>query len=137
MSGPVDALSIAIRAYTTPLSRPPSSRSSIGPDFDRPILVFDTECRVNATQQLTFGCWRVVHYGVMIDEGLVYADDLPAADVALLQRYAATSQADTTPSEPLRLLTRSAFLAEVFWDPVGRGTGVVLRRRLFAGALGV
>jgi hypothetical protein len=77
------------------------------------MLVFDTECRIDATQQLTFGSYRFTVGRQCIEEGLFYADDLPSSDLESLGKYAQAKSAET-PGGRLRLLTRSEFLDKFF-----------------------
>lgn len=75
------------------------------------MLVFDTETRTDATQRLTFGSYRFLAAGQCREEGLFYADELPATDLAALKDYVATHPADVANGNAkLRLLTLSEFL---------------------------
>jgi hypothetical protein len=139
-----DWLPIAVRAYTAPTKAQPdpeagpettptgtaSSRRSavsITPEF---VLVLDTETTVDASQRLLFGSWRTYQHGRCRDEGLFYGDDLPAADRALLEAYAQTHPADidteTAHPQPLPVLSRRAFLKDVFWKVAYKGRGLVV-----------
>jgi hypothetical protein len=126
MTRPSTILPVAVRAYAEPLTRRGSHRPLVGPAPDAPVLVFDTECRIDATQRLTFGCWRVLQMGTTIDEGLIHADDLPTDDLATLRAYVGSHQADMAPPEPLRLLSRTAFMEQVFWKVVYHQRGLVV-----------
>lgn len=98
----------------------------------RYILVFDTETTTDTTQRLTFGCFRIYEVGEsgsilgLIEEGLIYADDLPEKDPAghrLLRTYAETHQAPVNHSvrtlavalRRLQLLSRTEFVEKVLW----------------------
>ncbi|MGB7081353.1 MAG: hypothetical protein WBD54_06920, partial [Candidatus Acidiferrales bacterium] len=78
-------LPLAVRIYPEPEKPKQEQRA------DRPLrhwrcpdamLVFDTETRTDATQRLTFGSYRFLVAGQCREEGLFYADDLPARDLA-------------------------------------------------------
>jgi len=93
------------------------------PDY---ILVKDTESRITIDQSLTFGVYQLCklvdkpfkihsHYEV-IEEGIFYADDLPAKERKVLEAYMRTASSDV-PSFPPRfpLYSVSEFKNEVFW----------------------
>jgi hypothetical protein len=103
---------IAIRVYPEPPEQ--ESRSSSGKKWRRPeaMLVFDTETRTDPTQRLTFGSYRFIVAGECLEEGLFYADDLPAKDRKVLEQYVAHS-ADAAKKD-LRLVTRRQFLAKFY-----------------------
>jgi hypothetical protein len=92
------------------------------------VLVLDCETIIDATQCLLVGSWRVYFQGACIDEGLFYADNLPAAGLAVLETYVQTHRAATAGSapEPLRLLPRRAFLNTVFWKIAYKSRGLVV-----------
>ena len=73
------------------------------------MLVFDTETRIDETQNLTFGSYRLIIAGRCVKEGIFYADGLPAKDRRVLEKYVKAHSA-----EKLHLLTRSEFLDEIF-----------------------
>jgi len=73
------------------------------------MLVFDTETRINETQSLTFGSYRLIISALCVKEGLFYGDDLPEKDLRVLEQYVAARRA-----EKLQLLTRSQFVDELF-----------------------
>lgn len=85
--------------------------------------MFDTETLVDHTQALTFGCWRF--YGrtsgetrwTCLEEGLLYADDLPTSDpegFAVLRAYVTSHQArtDRGVKTVLPLLSRAEFVEQ-------------------------
>ena len=90
-------------------------------------LVLDTETTVDATQRLVFGVWRYYtdrwNYPpgqCCVEEGIVYADDLPDRDpdgFALLLAYALDHRAATFPGRDpkLHLLSRSEFVEKVLY----------------------
>jgi hypothetical protein len=111
-------LPLAIRVYSEPENQE-SDHSR-----DRPLrhwrcpdamLVFDTETRTDATQRLTFGSYRFLVAGKCREEGLFYADDLPAKDIAILKDYIRTHTADVAgPRAGLCLLMLSEFLDKLY-----------------------
>lgn len=105
---------IAVRAFP-PRARPPARSRDVGePDL---ILVFDTETRVDHAQALLFGCYQIREAnGKLRQEGFFYADDLPAAELAILRRYCDEHPAAN--GGHLRLRSRRGFLREVLW-PIG------------------
>lgn len=112
----ISPLPIAVRVYPQPVGTEPyvpNRRTWTRPDA---MLVFDTETRTDAPQALTFGSYRFIDQGVCLEEGLFYAEDLPARDRATLTRYAKAHPADVAPdgSPKLRLLTRAEFLDLLF-----------------------
>jgi hypothetical protein len=121
----VDRLPIAVRAYTPPTSerRPSKVRPWNMPGL---VLVFDTETTTDPTQRLLFGGWRVYEDGRCIDEGLFHGDDLGLEQQLVLRQYAQTQHVDNPSREPLRLLSRRAFLAEVFWRVAYKARGLVV-----------
>jgi hypothetical protein len=132
-SPPLSPLPIAVRAYTpraelqTTADRPIGVRS--GPVVPDLVLVLDTETTVDATQRLLFGNWRVRNReGHCLDEGLFYGDDLSSADLAILREYVRTHAAATPTHlpEPLRLLSRRAFLRQVLWPVAYKARGLVV-----------
>jgi len=138
MDASPDWLPIAVRAYTAPTKAQRDNEVTATGPRDRPtlpavpalVLVLDTETTVDASQRLLFGCWRVYHQERCVSEGLFYTDDLPAADRALLAAYAQTHPADTDTEtadpERLAVLSRRAFLKDVFWKVAYKGRGLVV-----------
>ncbi|MGO8947059.1 MAG: hypothetical protein ACLQUY_05230, partial [Ktedonobacterales bacterium] len=143
---PSNLLPVALRAYavrpdadTKPKIRPKKRSTKQGsrkdskptPTSGQPpgtVLIIDTETTIDRSQQLLFGCWRVLVNGQTVDEGLMYADDLPAHDLETLRTYTQSHPADTMKrtSEPLRLLWRRKFLKLVFWPIAYKGRGLVV-----------
>lgn len=103
-------LTLAVRVY--PDTRDGQAQSHSRKPWRCPLamFVFDTETRTDATQSLTFGSYRFVVDGRCLDEALVYGDDLPARELAILQQYAERHNAETVDRRKLTLLTRRQFL---------------------------
>jgi hypothetical protein len=134
VSEPV-VLPIAVRAHTTrdsaaPKSRPQLRRSAAG----GAVLVFDTETTIDQAQALTFGCWRYYRaHPVLglhcVEEGLFYADELPATDPAgfdVLQRIAARAVSAAGVEQPVRLLSRAEWVNKVFYPAAWEGRAAVV-----------
>jgi len=81
------------------------------------MLVFDTETRTDPTQRLTFGSYRFFVNGECLEEGLLYADELPAKEREILERYVATHRAETCQEgrPELRLLSLNEFLDVLYF----------------------
>src|SRR6266446_2313451 len=97
------SLPIAVRVYPQP--------ESLAKHWHCPeaMLVFDTETKIDETQNLTFGSYRLVVSGRCVKEGIFYADDLPAKHRRVLEKYVMVHAA-----EKLHLLTRSEFVDDIF-----------------------
>jgi hypothetical protein len=85
--------------------------------------VFDTETRTTADQSLTFGVYRlctlVSGSYVVTEEGIFYADDLPAKDRKVLENYLRTAVSDVASFPPrFPLYSRSEFMKRVFWPAI-------------------
>jgi hypothetical protein len=119
---PVTPLPIAVRVY--PDASDTGQDKHVGRKFRLPDrwIIFDTETRVDATQRLTFGSYRVIVKGGCVEEGLLYGDDLPQADIDVLKHYVSTHSADTVPNgnPELRLFTRDEFL-DLFFAATYKG----------------
>src|SRR6266705_899990 len=71
------------------------------PDY---ALAFDTECRISTDQSLTFGVYRLCKLVdgsyTLIEEGIFYADDLPAKERKVLEAYRQTAISDVASFPP-------------------------------------
>jgi len=81
------------------------------------MFVFDTECKTDTIQTLTFGSYRYFERNICLEEGLFFGDDLPTTDRAKLEAYvkmhgAATDRRYGVPE--LRLLSRREFLEKLY-----------------------
>jgi hypothetical protein len=86
-------------------------------------LVFDTETRITADQSLTFGVYRlctlVDNSYIVTEEGIFYADDLPAKDCRVLENYLRTAVSDVASFPPrFPQYSRSEFMKRVFWPAI-------------------
>src|SRR5580692_1483214 len=112
------ALPIAVRVYPELHDEAQQARRGLA-HWRRPktMLVFDTETRTDETQALTFGSYRFIEKGRCLEEGLFYADDLSAADRAVLDAYVQSHLAatDRRLGDPrLLLLSRREFLKRFY-----------------------
>lgn len=91
------------------------------------MFVFDTETRTDASQRLTFGSYRFFINHELREEGLFYADDLPARDRRTLERYVADQnrRASNPLGVSLLLLTRREFLKK-FYKAVYKGRALLV-----------
>src|SRR5713101_3626531 len=89
MLSEITAVPVAVRVFPVP---PPTAkpRSRSQKRWRRPdaMFVWDTETRIDTTQCLTFGSYRVLIAGACQDERLFYADDLTKAERDCLLQYA-------------------------------------------------
>lgn len=133
-----DPRPIAIRAFTERIDKSPKhpQLSHKVPARPKYTLILDMETSIDATQRLLFGSYRL---GVWLDadtlaiveEGLIYADDLPPRDPQALQAlrsYVKTHPPDVAfesnralrrqgiwITRTLRLLSQREFLQKIFW----------------------
>lgn len=110
-------LPLAVRVYPEPQNAKQEHHRSRKP-WRRPsaMLVFDTETSIDATQRLTFGSYRFIDKGQTVEVGLFHAEDLPEKDLAVLQEYVETHEADVKEgSAQLRLLSLSEFLDKLYF----------------------
>jgi len=128
---PVDYLETALRVWTETLGQSRQRRSvdqgaAPLPDY---LLVLDTETTTDAAQSLTFGSYRYFRLHWIgwrpllscVEEGLFYADDLPARDPEgywRLRTYAAKRDASTEEGMPrrLRFLSRTEFVNTILFQ---------------------
>jgi len=106
----------------------PANTDSKWPEY---ALVFDTETRITADQSLTFGVWRlcklVEDSYTLIEEGIFYADDLPATERKVLEAYVRTAIMDVASFPPrFPLYTRSEFMKKVFWPAIKKRGAMVV-----------
>lgn len=95
------------------------------------VLVFDTETSTDATQRFHFGVSRVYYKDTLIEEALLYADDLEEADKAALRAYVRDNASDV-PTEygmghrPLVLYTLSEWEHTVWYRIAYQHRGLVV-----------
>ena len=82
----------------------------------RGLLVFDTETRTDATQDLIFGSYRFFRDRRCIEEGILYGDGITPAELEIVRNYVAENPAETQNlrADKLLLLSRSEFCAKVY-----------------------
>jgi hypothetical protein len=93
-------------------------------------LVFDTETRITADQSLTFGVYRlcklVADIYTVTEEGVFYADDLPAKERRVLESHIKTAVSDVASFPPrFPLYSRSEFIKKVFWPAIKHNGALV------------
>lgn len=137
-----DRVPVAVRAHAIPdrpTSKPPADgkprRPRAAPADATSLLVFDCETLTDATQALTFGCWRYYRQHPVagwqcVQEGLFHADELGDTDpdgLAVLQHYAATHwSAAEGRRRRMKLLTRAEFVEDVLFTAAWRGRSRVV-----------
>ena len=96
---------IFIRAHTAPIEKPVPDKTPQRTRSDRPkwakwALCFDTETRIDLRQELTFGVYRICQLVNdsyrLYEEGIFYADSLPANERKVLENYVYTHASDAT-----------------------------------------
>jgi hypothetical protein len=95
------------------------------------VVAFDTESGITVDQSLTFGVWRrcklVGQNYEVIEEGIFYADDLPAKDLKVLKTYMETAVSDVITFPPrFSLCTRTQFMKKVFWRALKKDSAMVV-----------
>ena len=105
---------LAVRVYPEPAQKKGKNKTRKAWRRPESMFVFDTETTVDATQRLLFGCYRFIVKGECQEEALVYADDLSAKDLGVLQEYVNKFRADTGHASELKLLSRAEFLKRLF-----------------------
>jgi hypothetical protein len=125
----VEKHDIFVRAYVVPAVRKKKSKHPPKTENDRKwpdqALVFDTETRITPDQSLTFGVYRLCdlvgnEYNVT-QEGIFFADDLPAKDLKVLEKYRQTAISDVPSFPPeFPLYDRSEFVRRIFWPAIKR-----------------
>jgi len=119
---------IFVRAYAVAADQKDQPRKSSGSDvqkWPRYVLMFDTETRITPDQSLTFAVFRWCELQKakykLVREGLLYADDLPAKERKVLEKYARTAVSDAKVFPPeFPLYSRSDFMKKVFWPAIQR-----------------
>src|SRR5207253_6473664 len=105
-------------------------RSAITNKWPEYACVWDEETRITADQSLTFGVWRrcqlVDDSYVCTEEGIFYADDLPAKERKVIETYAQTAISDVSSFPPrFPLYSRSDFMKKVFWPEIKKHGALV------------
>ena len=103
---------LAVRIYPVPQVERARPMNNPSPRLPEAMLVFDTETTIDPTQRLLFGSYRfIVNYECQ-EEGIFYADDLTADEMAILEAYVASNSAEN--AGRLKLVSREAFLKKLF-----------------------
>src|SRR5712692_6664897 len=108
-----------------------NARASSDSKWAERALVFDTETRITADQSLTFGVYRLCALAddsyTVTEEGIFYADDLPAKERKMLHTYIHTAVSDVASFPPrFPLYSRSEFMKRVFWPAIKRDGALVV-----------
>ena len=109
----IDTLPIAIRVYPESEPKEDRARSRKPWKIPRMMIVFDTETRTDATQSLTFGSYRAIFDGAVLEEGIFHGDDLPKSQLQILQEYVASRKPDVWELREFR--TSNCCLVPRFW----------------------
>jgi hypothetical protein len=117
----VIATEIAVRGYPTEKPRAFSWHAQAAGDA---VVVLDTETRIDLTQRLLVGSYRVYTEGRLVQEGLIAADDFDEHERGILARYVASHAADT--GGRLVLRTRADFCDAILWKTVYGGLRATL-----------
>jgi hypothetical protein len=101
------------------------------PKWPDSVIVFDTESRITVDQSLTFGVWgRCKSVGLnyeVIEQGIFYADDLPANELKILRAYMETAVSDVRSFPPrIPLYSRLQFMKKVFWPALKKHGAMVV-----------
>ena len=107
------------------------------PQWPLYVIVIDTESRTTVDQSLTFGVYQmgklrcmpfeVRSYYEVIEEGIFYADDLPAKDRKALDAYMRTATSDVPCFPPkFPLYSRSEFMKKVLWPALKRDEAMIV-----------
>lgn len=124
---------IFVRAYAVSAEqkkRKSSSKGNEGLKWPHYTLVFDTETRITPDQSLTFGVYRRCelldgNYRT-IQEGIFYADNLPAKDLQVIEKYVASAISDVSSFPPeFPCYSRSDFMRRVFWPAIKRDGALI------------
>ena len=126
---------IFLRAHTvTATHKDRKNKRSPPPKWPDRVLVFDTETTTGTVQDLLFGAYRLCERSgdeyLCSEEGLLHADNLDAAQLEILKRYASSELSGVEvksfpPKLKLALYSRSTFLKKVFWKTAQRGALIV------------
>jgi hypothetical protein len=127
---------IFLRAYAFPVNPKRKRKRTISnwqentSKWPAQALVIDTETRITADQSLTFGIYRLCELVgdeyILIQEGLFYADALPARERRVLETYQGTA-IQGVPSFPpvFPLYSRFEFMRRVFWPAIRRDGALI------------
>jgi hypothetical protein len=125
---------IFLRAYAVAADKKNKQKRSaqVGnePKWEKLALVIDTETRITADQSLSFGVYRLCSLKkdtyTLVEEGIFYADDLPASERKVLRTYVRDAISDIASFPPcFPLYSRSEFMKKVFWPAIKRDHALV------------
>ncbi len=112
---PIENKIIRIRAYLEAPEGKGGRRDKPAPPSPW-TLIFDTETRTDPGQHLRCGAYQLRHGSALVERGWFYEPATTSdSDLAVLKQAAAEAMA-ASEGEDVRLLTREAFVEEVFFD---------------------
>src|SRR5437870_13734682 len=120
---------IFLRAHPVILDKPKDEfrpHTKQPPKWAQYALVFDTECRIDASQELTFCFYRLLELKgnvyELAEEGAFFEDDLPTKERKVLEEYMRTAIPDVKSFPPrFPLYSRSEFIKEIFYKYARKG----------------
>lgn len=123
---------IYLRCHTRILDENPKEKrgSRKPPPLPRYVLVFDTETTTDARQNLNFGAYQFCEadsHGQYVcrEEGLLYADELDAAQLEVLREYVRKEKTGDKKRRRLRLYDRSTFVEKVMYTAIQADAAIV------------
>lgn len=123
---------IYLRCHTRILDeKPEEKRGSRKPrPLPKYVLVLDTETTTDAFQSLNFGAYQFCEadsHGqyVCLEEGLLYADELDAAQLEVLREYVRKEKIGDKKRRGLRLYDRSTFVEKVMYTAIQADAAIV------------
>jgi hypothetical protein len=138
----IETHDIFLRAHTVPINKPQQpwkpkrskgkkSTETGSPEKWAPwVVCFDTESRIDTSQNLTFGFYRVLELKgeryELYEEGAFYADDLPAGERKILEHWCQHCKMEVRAFPPeFPLYSRSEFVTKVFYKYARKGAMIV------------
>ena len=117
-----------LRAYVVVADKKKDTRKD--DKWPKRAFVFDTETRITADQSLTFGVYRLCKLAedsyTVTEEGVFYADDLPAKERKVLEAYGQTAVSDVASFPPrFPLHSRSDFMKKIFYPAMKRDGALI------------
>ena len=123
---------IYLRCHTRILEEESSQRKGgrKPPPLPKYVLVLDTETTTDARQSLNFGAYQFCEadsHGQYVcrEEGMLYADDLDAAQLKVLREYVRKEKIGDKERRRLRLYDRSTFVEKVMYRAIQADAAIV------------
>ena len=111
-------LTLAVRAHTVTEQAVQRRKGTRRRHRMIPTRILTVTCATSPdeTERLTFGVYRLLDNGILIDQGIFHADNLPKRAQSVLSDYCSSlPESVTSSSGPTRILSRAEFLKEVFF----------------------